>query len=144
MTVVAAEGVGGGVEGEDAETVVVRPDRSVVLLTQAKSPQRRVLVDSGQGGVAWRVAALPDVLLQPEEIAQLQAVVDEWHERFVAPGDDTVWDIEYGFVRGTLWLFQIRPFVGFRSSALLDRLRTLDIEQESRGGQAVDLHGVTP
>ncbi len=144
MTVVAAEGVGGGVEGEDAETVVVRPDRSVVLLTQAKSPQRRVLVDSGQGGVAWRVAALPDVLLQPEEIAQLQAVVDEWRERFVAPGDDTVWDIEYGFVRGTLWLFQIRPFVGFRSSALLDRLRTLDIEQESRGGQAVDLHGVTP
>lgn len=139
LTIVTAEGVGGAVEGEDAETIVVDSAGAVRLLSQAKAPSRRVLVDRGAGGVEWIAAHTPDYLLTKPEIDQLRQVVVEWKERF-APGDASqVWDIEFGFVGGKLWLFQIRPFVRFRSSELLARLSVLDEEVLAQSDRAVSL-----
>ena len=112
-------------DGEDAETILVRPDGSVRLLSQAKAPTRRALVPTGSGGTVTVAAHQPEYLLSEDEIAQLRDVVNEWQTRFAAPAV-SVWDMEYGFVDGRLWLFQIRPFVRFRSSALHERLQTLD------------------
>jgi len=126
LTVVTAEGVGGGVDGEEAETIRVAPDGNVLLLTQAKSPRRRALVNQGSGGVEWLASATPDTLLQPGELAQLLEAAERWKTRF-APGDsETAWDMEFGFVEGRLWLFQVRPFVRARNAAVLQRLGVLD------------------
>jgi hypothetical protein len=139
LTVVTAEGVGGGVEGEEAETLVVDPILGERLLTQAKAPRRRVLVNSGPGGVDWRVSEMPDTLLQPGEMDQLAEAANRWKTRF-APGDPTaVWDMEFGFVEGRLWLFQIRPFVKARNTAILDRLKVLDEEALRNGSRPVSL-----
>ncbi len=136
LTIATAEGVGGAVEGEEAEMIVVDSAGTVTLLSQAKAPVRRVLVDRG---VATVVGRLPDVLLRQADIATLRAVAAEWQARF-APGDASqVWDIEFGFVGDTLWLFQIRPFVRFRSSALLTRLQVLDRDVLERADRRVAL-----
>jgi len=136
LTIAAAEGVGGAVEGEDAETIVVRPGGSVRLLSQAKAPSRRAL--AAGGGVVLLAPVQPEYLLTDSEIAQLREVVQTFKTRF-APRDDTVWDMEYGFADGRLWLFQVRPFVQFRSSALLDRLRVLDREVLRNANRVVSL-----
>jgi phosphoenolpyruvate synthase/pyruvate phosphate dikinase len=138
LTIAAAEGVGGAVEGEDAETVVVHPDGSVLLLSQAKAPGRRSLVSSEAGGVVTVPSRRPAHLLTDEDISQLRDVVNIWKSRFAAESV-SVWDIEYGFVAGKLWLFQIRPFVRFRSSAILDRLRVLDGEAQRNTNRIVVL-----
>jgi hypothetical protein len=85
------------------------------------------LASGDAGGVVVVPSGRPEYLLQVSEIAQLRETVREWKSRYAAD-PTTVWDIEFGFVDGKLWLFQIRPFVRFRSSALLERLRVLDQE----------------
>ena len=122
-----------------AETLVVDPDGAARLLTQAKSPRRRVLLNEGAGGVEWRVAATPDTLLRPQELAQLVEAATRWKTRF-APGDPgAVWDMEFGFVDGRLWLFQVRPFVRARNAALLQRLGALDQSVVRSGSRAVSM-----
>ncbi|MCJ7629429.1 MAG: PEP/pyruvate-binding domain-containing protein, partial [Longimicrobiales bacterium] len=139
LTVVTAEGVGGGVDGEEAETILVLPDGSARLLTQAKAPRRRALSNREGGGVEWLVSAMPDTLLRPEELAQLREAAERWETRF-APGEaDAVWDMEFGFVEGKLWLFQVRPFIRARNAGLLERLRVLDEEVLRRGSTPVSL-----
>ena len=138
LTSAAAEGVGGAVEGGEAETIVVHPDGSVRLLSQAKAPGRRSLASGPTGGVVTVPSKRPEYLLTESDIAQLRDVVRIWKSRFATEGV-SVWDIEYGFVDGKLWLFQIRPFVRFRSSALLDRLRVLDREVQQNTRRIVSL-----
>lgn len=137
LTIVVAEGVGGAVDGEDAETVLVDTEGGLRLLSQAKGPRRREVVS---GGTRWVASRRPDVLLPPEEIAQLRSVVSTWQElKAGTPDADTTWDIEYGFVDGRLWLFQIRPFVRFRNSEVLERLATLDVDATTNAGRMVSL-----
>lgn len=139
LTVVTAEGVGGGVDGEEAETILVLPDGSARLLTQAKAPRRRALRNREGGGVEWLVSAMPDTLLRPEELAQLRNAAEQWETRF-SPGEaDAVWDMEFGFVAGRLWLFQVRPFIRARNAGLLERLGVLDEEVLRRGSIPVSL-----
>ncbi len=138
LTVVTAEGVGGAVEGEDAETLLLRPDGGVRLLSQTKAPRRREVVT---GGTRWVAAGRPDVLLADGEIDQLRSVVSALRARDAGtPDADTVWDIEFGFLEGRLWLFQIRPFVRFRSSEAYARLEALDASALAVQGDPLDLH----
>ncbi len=139
LTIATAEGVGGAVEGEDAETVLVDRQGRVKLLSQAKAPFRRTLLDSGAGGSRMVAASRPEHLLTAEDIKQLLGVVESWERRLPASERGKIWDIEFGFVGGKLWLFQIRPFVRFRSSELLERLKTLDRDAAARAITVVSL-----
>jgi hypothetical protein len=137
LTVVTAEGVGGAVDGEDSETILVAPDGSVRLLSQAKSFRRRQLV---RGGTRWVASARPDTLLKPTELAQLEDVVAKWKSlKAGGPEKDETWDMEFAFVDGRLWLLQVRPFVRFRNSDLYARLEALDAEALANGGRTVIL-----
>jgi len=137
ITVVTAEGVGGAVEGEDAETLVVGPDGSVRLLSQAKASRRRELT---HGGTRWVVAERPDTLLQPDELEQLRTVVATWSGKLAGtPDEHRTWDMEFGFVDGRLWLFQIRPFIRFRNSDVYDRLHALDARARENAERSVVL-----
>jgi len=139
LTIVTAEGVGGGVEGEEAETLLVSPDGGVRLLSQAKAPRRRALVDRGRGGVEWLASRTPDTLLAPVELLQLVEAADRWKTRYARGDPDTAWDMEFGFVDGRLWLFQVRPFVPARNVALLDRLGALDRDVQRRASGVVSM-----
>lgn len=113
LTVTTAHGVGGAVDGEDAETVVLQPDGAVVLAAEAKTPYRRVLEPSG--GVGWRPAPPGQVLDRRKQTA-LRALGRELARRLPATrgadGTPIPWDVEFGFVGDELKLFQVRPLVG--------------------------------
>ena len=122
LTVSTAWGVGGAVEGEAVETLLLQDDGTEVLISEAKTPYRRAL--SQQGGIVWKAASDGPVLTAAEK-QQLRALAREVRERrqpvMDADGKPLPWDIEFGFVQGELTLFQIRPLVE-RGQSRADRL----------------------
>lgn len=125
LTVVTAEGVGGAVEGQSAETLLIHPSGEWTLLSQARAPYRRVLSETGEG-IEILPARRDLYLLTPDKVVQLTAAVKKWKLSRPETEADTVWDMEFGFVDGKLWLFQVRPFVAQRNSRMIERLRRLD------------------
>ena len=112
MTVSTAWGVGGAVAGEAAESIVLKPDGTVQLMSEAKTPYRRKL--AAEGGVEWLPAAAGRILMKTdiEQLRGLAAEVEKKYEPvFDQSGQKRPWDIEFGFVDGELTLFQIRPLV---------------------------------
>ncbi len=122
LTVATAWGVGGAVDGEAAETLVLRPDGSTDLVGEAKAPYRRRLAVGG--GVEWVPAEAGPVLTAAErdEVRRLAAEAVQKLEPAHSPaGEPLPWDIEFGFVDGRLTLFQVRPLVE-RGQQLADRV----------------------
>lgn len=137
LTVVTAEGVGGVVEGDSAETIVVSRGGEVKLLSQAKAPYRRVLAE--KGGVTTAPSTKTDTLLTRDNISELRKTVDRWKAKIPRSEAGTIWDIEFGFVGSKLWLFQIRPFVGPHSQDLASKLSALDADAIRRGNRPISM-----
>jgi phosphoenolpyruvate synthase/pyruvate phosphate dikinase len=129
MTIATAEGVGGTVDGSPAETLLVGKKRTV-LLSQYKSPSRRMLVLTGRGGVKMVPSTGSETVLTPKELKTLVAAAHKIRKKFKPEkGNDgraLPWDIEYGFVQSHLYLFQTRPFVGNSDLRNLPALTALD------------------
>lgn len=113
MFVATSEGVGGAVDGSAAETLLWTPE-GVRFITQFKSPWRRVLDLKGGSRIAPSTGSQEVLTSQDLNILidaaktianKLKPSIDAW-------GKPRPWDIEYGFVNGSLWLFQVRPFIG--------------------------------
>ncbi len=129
FSIATSEGVGGAVEGQAAESLLVSADGSDVrYLAQATAPLRKVL--SPGGGIVTERASGSDTVLAPGEIAQLAALGRDAPARFpLLRGDDGTprpADIEFGFRDGKLTLLQIRPFNESRGAQQNDVLRGLD------------------
>jgi hypothetical protein len=122
LTVATSWGVGGAVDGDAAETVILEADGGTTLIGEAKAPYRRRLQPGG--GVEWVPAPSGRVLTDSEQealrelaaevAARLEPVVD-------TAGQPLPWDIELGFVKGSLQLFQIRPLIE-RGATVADRV----------------------
>lgn len=118
-TVTVAEGVGGVVEGEAAETLLIPAEpgseRGPTLLSSARAVWRKVLGEGASGGMARLPARGDEPLLTPHRIDDLRVVVREIVRRYPRPGGRAgpppIWDIEFGFIGDRTALFQIRPFV---------------------------------
>jgi hypothetical protein len=144
VTVVINEGVGGGVEGQAAETLLIRrSDGAVRLLGSATAPFKRVLRESG--GSELVLTGGDERLLGPDEIRQLLAFVERLPGWFVnlpeAERAEAVADVEFGFVDGKLYLFQIRPFVQSKGAERSSYLRSLDAGLDAAAGRMVDMNG---
>ena len=135
LTVAVSEGVGGAVEGQRSEELLIeRGSGRVRLLAQAAEPRRQVLLPAG--GVARVAAGGPEQLLSEQEIAALLRLADSLPERFPrlldASGQSAPADVEFGFVDGHLALFQIRPFL--ESSRARRDLYFNQLDLQLRGG----------
>jgi len=129
-TVAVSEGVGGVVEGGAAETLVLAPGGGVRFLSQAHAPYKKVLRMQPPGGVRTVPVSGDDTLLSAEEIRQLREMVETVERRYPPAHDRNgrrlPWDIEFGFVKGQLRLFQIRPLVENRRWEAAEAFRALD------------------
>ncbi len=113
MLVATSEGVGGAVDGTSAETLLWSPER-VELISLFKSPWRNQLLPTG--GSAIVPATGSDTVLAPAELHDIigagQKISDTLEPVRDPAGKPRPWDIEFGFAKGKLWLFQCRPFLG--------------------------------
>jgi phosphoenolpyruvate synthase/pyruvate phosphate dikinase len=128
VTVNASEGVSAVVDGGVAESLLLLPDGKVRLLQQARAGYRRVA--RPEGGFANLPPLKNDELLSPANIAELRRMVAEVERKYppakAAAAGELPWDIEFGFEKSELRLFQIRPLVRFQEFAVLDQLSKLE------------------
>jgi hypothetical protein len=128
ITVNVSEGVSAVVDGGVAESLLLRRDGSVRLLEQARSPYKKVVVPSG--GMANRPTSGSDYVLTEDEIRQVRRLVAEVDARYPKvyneAGRALPWDIEFGFEKGELRLFQIRPLVRSQQDRTLEALSRLE------------------
>lgn len=116
MVISTSEGVGGAVDGTPAETLVWSPT-GIELVNLFKSPWRRMLLPGGGTQIVPSSGA--EAVLDADELDELvatAALIRDGFEPSRGPsGQPRPWDIEFGFARGRLWLFQVRPFIGNES-----------------------------
>lgn len=131
VTIVTNEGVGGGVDGQSAETVRLRLDGSQEqLLSCATEPLQRVV--NAEGGSRLIAASGSPRLLFPSEAEQLLAVARQLPTRYPSlrdsDGQSVPADVEFAFVKGRLYLNQIRPFVQNKRAKQLEYLAAMDVQ----------------
>jgi hypothetical protein len=146
LSIAVNEGVGGAVEGQATESLLVNEaDGSVRLLAHATAPTRAVLAQDG--GITRAPASGAEAVLAPGEIDQLIALSREVPNRFATLRDEQgrplPADIEFAFRNGRLTLLQIRPFVESKSAQKSRYLLDLDAQLRARGS-AVVLRDVVP
>jgi hypothetical protein len=128
ITINASEGVSAVVDGGVAESLLLNPDNSVRLLQQCRATYRKVC--RRDGGFDLLPALGDDTVLQPAELDQLRKMVAEVKSKYpaakTANGMVLPWDIEFGFEKGELRLFQIRPLARFQEVAMLSALSGLE------------------
>ena len=128
FTVNASEGVSAVVDGGVAESLLVAGEGDPRLLQQCRATYRKA--PAAKGGFVNLAPLGGDVLLQPDEIRQLREMVAEVKRKYpparTANGTRLPWDIEFGFEKGQLRLFQIRPLVRFQEWATLEALSRLE------------------
>jgi phosphohistidine swiveling domain-containing protein len=114
LSVAVSEGVGGAVSGQRAEELRINPKNDQVhLLAHATEPFKRIL--EPKGGVVSVPASGTEAVLSRSDITQLMALAGGLLQRFPwlkdKHGHPVPADVEFGFARGQLHLFQIRPYL---------------------------------
>lgn len=136
MLIATSEGVGGAVDGTPAETLLWSPN-GVELQRVFRSPYRKML--KAGGGSELLPSTGKDHVLEPAELKALVAAtqrIEKSLEPAIDPaGKPRPWDIEYGFSKGKLWLFQVRPFVGNEELQNIPALASLDAGTKQMRGK---------
>lgn len=144
-TIATNEGIGGGVEGQAAESLKVNPlTGKSTLLTSATESYKTILPP--QGGVGHAVASGDPVLLTRQEIDQLITFARSLPGRYPglldAEGKTVPADVEFAFVKGRLYLIQIRPFLQSQRAQRNLLLRDLDEQLHRNSDQVVELSAI--
>jgi hypothetical protein len=145
ITVAVNEGVGGAVSGQTAEELRVHlASGRVRLMAQATEPRKRVLLKTG--GMAKIAAEGAEAVLSAEEIEILMKFAQSVPQRFPkllgADGQPVPADIEFGFYRNQLVLFQIRPFLDSLRARHNLFLNRLDHALQKKHALAVNLETI--
>ncbi len=126
-TLAFSRGVGGAVEGQQAETILLHPDGSFELLSPSRELSYTTLPTTG--GTAKTFTSLDRPILTLDELKRLLDVSKEI--RLKLPGTAGIessgpFDVELGFKGSEIMLFQVRPFVENRRARSSEYLKGLD------------------
>ncbi|HEX9652830.1 MAG TPA: PEP/pyruvate-binding domain-containing protein [bacterium] len=127
ITVAFNRGVGGAVEGQKAESYLLRQDGQNLLQTPARENKYTLIPPTG--GTQKGFAPFNRPILAEGDLFQLRKLADLINTTLKKqPGIESQgpWDVELGFKDGNIWLFQVRPFVENKRAASSQYLRTLD------------------
>lgn len=145
ISIVANEGAGGAVDGQNAESLRLRlQDERPELLSSATEPMRRVTLR--EGGLREMPASGSATLLDADERHRLAEVARSIPTRYPqlrdADGHPAPADVEFAFAGGRLYLMQIRPFLENPRAQRNAFLRSLDAGTAERRDALVDLDAV--
>ena len=122
-------GVGGAVDGQAAETYLLQYDNIDTLTIPAREPTFRSLPQ--QGGVEKSATHFGKPILSNQDRQQLRKLDHEIRSRLPGtPGveSDGPYDVELGLLNGSIWLFQVRPFVENKNARSTTYLHAMDPE----------------
>jgi phosphoenolpyruvate synthase/pyruvate phosphate dikinase len=145
LTVAVNEGVGGAVQGQSAEELLIDPFSSHIrLLADATASKKRVL--NVDGGLVKKQLDADGQVLSRGEINQLIKLAHELSVKFPQLDDagmPTAADVEFGFENGRLVLFQVRPYLKNRRVKKNHYLNQLDRSLDKTRRIIVDMNATS-
>lgn len=136
ITVAFNRGAGGAVEGQTAETyLLTEPGSDIIMYTARETLCTRL---PAAGGTEKEFLSFDQPILTPDERLQIRELVKT--VRNILPGTPGIdgqgpFDIELGFINGSMRLFQVRPFVENKKAGTLNYL--LQLDQDSSGPETI-------
>ena len=112
LTVAFSRGAGGAVDGQSAETYLIKNKGGFQFLAPAREQLYNSLPEIG--GMAKKSATFNNFVLNTENINVIRELANVIRKRLpIETKSDyqDAYDVELGFKDDKLWLFQIRPFV---------------------------------
>ncbi|MBC8770152.1 phosphoenolpyruvate synthase [Arenibacter sp. BSSL-BM3] len=112
LTIAFSRGAGGAVDGQSAETYLIKDIGGTQLLAPAREMYHNRL--PATGGTEKRMSTFENFILSQENIKEIRDFAKTI--RITMPKEtksdyEGAYDVELGFQNNKLWLFQIRPFV---------------------------------
>ncbi len=126
-TIAFNRGAGGAVEGQRAETYLIRSDGSALLLNPVRETRYTTL--PATGGSSKSLSSFAEPVLSDRELDLLHSMSRNIRNRLPGmPGMESPgpYDVELGFKNGSIVLFQVRPFVENNRAKSSLYLRSLD------------------
>lgn len=112
LTIAFSRGAGGAVDGQSAESYLIKASGGEELLAPAREPYHNTLPVTG--GTGKKLVTFENAILNAQNIKEIREMAKTITETMPkATGSDYkgAYDVEMGFQDNKLWLFQIRPFV---------------------------------
>ena len=112
LTIAFSRGAGGAVDGQSAETYLLKNDGGLRFLAPAREMYFNSLPETG--GTAKRLASFEKPILNNQNLNAIRALSKSIKTRVAKETNsdyEGAYDVELGFKDNKLWLFQIRPFV---------------------------------
>ena len=112
LTIAFSRGAGGAVDGQSAETYLIKEQGGFQFLAPAREHYYNSLPSTG--GTGKKLATFETPILNAQNINEIRTFARTIRE--ILPKEthsdyDGAYDVELGFQDNKLWLFQIRPFV---------------------------------
>jgi phosphoenolpyruvate synthase/pyruvate phosphate dikinase len=112
LTIAFSRGAGGAVDGQSAETYLIKNNGGFQFLAPAREQLYNSLPITG--GTEKKAATFEKPILNTQNINEIRALANTI--RTTLPKEtysdyEGAYDVELGFKDNKLWLFQIRPFV---------------------------------
>lgn len=126
LTIAMSRGAGGAVDGQAAESYVLKPDGSYRFLAPAREMYYNALPETG--GTQKTLATFEKPILNSQNIKDIRAMAKAIKERLNKETNSDyqgAFDVELGFKNDKLWLFQIRPFVENKKALSSDYLESI-------------------
>ncbi|SHJ41662.1 Pyruvate phosphate dikinase, PEP/pyruvate binding domain [Arenibacter nanhaiticus] len=126
LTIAFSRGAGGAVDGQAAETYLIKDTGEIQLLAPARDMYHNRL--PATGGTEKKSSTFENFILNPKNIQDIKAFATtirqtlpkETHSDY-----EGAYDVELGFQNNKLWLFQIRPFVENKKALTSDYLESI-------------------
>ncbi len=116
LTIAFSRGAGGAVDGQAAESYLLKSDGTNRLISPAREPYFNTLPVAGGTGKA--AATFEKPILNDQNLAQIRQFSKLLKQKMEETGSmQGPFDVELGFLDNKLWLFQVRPFVENRNAA---------------------------
>ena len=112
LTIAFSRGAGGAVDGQAAESYLVKESGGFQLIAPAREPYHNRLPE--KGGTAKKLSTFEKPILSEKNIQEIQEFAGEIRRTYAERTGSSyagAYDVELGFKEDKLWLFQIRPFV---------------------------------
>ncbi len=112
LTIAFSRGAGGAVDGQAAESYLLKANGKNQLLAPAREKHFNRLPQTG--GTTKNSTTFESAVLNNRNLQDIRSVARQVQERVakeINSDNEGAWDVELGFKDDKLWLFQIRPFV---------------------------------
>jgi len=127
ITVAFSRGAGGAVEGQAAESYLLKGNGTDLLLSPSREMKYNILPETG--GTEKGYGYFNQHILTSRELQQLRSLSEEIKQKLPGtPGIETEgpYDVELGFKDEHIWLFQVRPYVENKKALSSAYLQNLD------------------